>query len=274
MNKKYIFWIIIALAIAIGVGVYFFNSSKNNSTNLGNSNYDASKAAINTTLSNNTTENNISNNDTQSNTIENVTSDSTTQSNNVENTTSDDNTQTNNIENTTSDNTISNNSSKTDTPKEPEPVVTETEIASYTSKIRTKDSDRQNNITIACSTLNDTIVENGKTFSFSDTLGKATSKKGYEKASVFQDGKEIEALGGGKCQVSSTLYNAVLKVSNIEIVERHSHSGEVYYVPKGKDAAVAYGSYDFKFTNNTGYSLKIKSTNTPNDVTIKILKLE
>ena len=160
--------------------------------------------------------------------------------------------------------------SKPEPPREP----IETEIASYTTKIYTKDPDRQNNVTIACSTLNDTIVESGSTFSFSDTLGKATKSKGYEKASVFQDGKEIEALGGGKCQVSSTLYNAVLKIPELEVVERHPHSGQVYYVPKGKDAAVAYGSYDFKFQNNTGNSIKIKASNTPDELKVTLLKLE
>ena len=72
----------------------------------------------------------------------------------------------------------------------------ETEIASFTTKIYTKDSDRQNNISITCSSLNDTTIENGQTFSFCNTVGKATSSKGYKKADVFQDGEKIEALGG------------------------------------------------------------------------------
>lgn len=143
----------------------------------------------------------------------------------------------------------------TDTPNVQNPVAEkptiETEIASFTTKIYTKDSERQNNISIACNTLNDTIVENGKTFSFSNTVGKATSGKGYQKADVYQDGEVVEALGGGMCQVSSTLYNAVLKVSDINVTERHSHSNSVPYVKSGKDAAVAYGSYDFKFVNNS-----------------------
>ena len=151
---------------------------------------------------------------------------------------------------------------------------TETEIATFTTKIRTKYWERQNNISIACSTLNDTIVENNSTFSFCDTLGKATKTKGYEEANVFQDGKEISALGGGKCQVSSTLYNAVLMVPELEVIERHPHSGKVYYVPKGKDAAVSYGSYDFKFKNHLQTPIKIKATNTENELTIKLLKIQ
>ena len=60
-----------------------------------------------------------------------------------------------------------------------------------------------------------------------------------------------KVFGGGNCQVSSTLYNAVLAVSSLDITERHEHSNDVPYVQDGKDAAVAYGSYDFKFVNNT-----------------------
>mgnify|MGYP003303141830 FL=1 len=80
----------------------------------------------------------------------------------------------------------------------------ETEIASFTTKIYTKDSDRQNNISITCSRLNDTTLENGQTFSFCNTVGKATSSKGYKKADVFQDGEKIEALG--RWQLPSKFY--------------------------------------------------------------------
>ena len=80
----------------------------------------------------------------------------------------------------------------------------ETEIASFTTKIYTKDSDRQNNISITCSSLNDTTIENGQTFSFCNTVGKATSSKGYQKADVFQDGEKIEALG--RWQLPSKFY--------------------------------------------------------------------
>lgn len=80
----------------------------------------------------------------------------------------------------------------------------EIEIASFTTKIYTKDSDRQNNISITCSSLNDTTIENGQTFSFCNTVGKATSSKGYKKADVFKDGEKIEALG--RWQLSSKFY--------------------------------------------------------------------
>ena len=116
----------------------------------------------------------------------------------------------------------------------------ETQISNFETKIYTKDSDRQKNISITCSTLNNTIVNNGDTFSFCDTVGKATTDKGYKEADVFVKGDVVEALGGGNCQVSTTLYNAVLSLDGIEIIERHSHSNSVPYITKGQDAAVSY----------------------------------
>lgn len=77
-------------------------------------------------------------------------------------------------------------------------------------------------------------------------------------------------FGGGNCQVSSTLYNAVLAVSSLKVTERHEHSNDVPYVKDGKDAAVAYGIYDFKFINNTGYDIKIKASTDGLNVTISI----
>ena len=150
----------------------------------------------------------------------------------------------------------------------------ETEIASFTTKIYTKDSGRQNNLTLACSALNNTTIENGKTFSFSKTVGRATSSKGYKKADVFRNGNVVEALGGGLCQVSTTLYNAVLKIPELKVTERHPHSNKVPYIKSGKDAAVSYGAQDFKFVNNTGNTIKIKASNTKNNVTVKLFKLE
>ena len=149
----------------------------------------------------------------------------------------------------------------------------EEEIAMFTTKIYTKEPERQNNISITSSTLNDTVVASKGTFSFCDTVGKATSSKGYQEADVFQDGEVVQALGGGNCQVSTTLYNAVIKVPGLEVTEKHSHSNSVPYISSGMDAAVAYGSYDFKFINNTDFDIKIKVENTDNDIIIRILKI-
>ena len=155
-----------------------------------------------------------------------------------------------------------------------QPQTVEKEIASYTTKIVTKDSSRQKNIGITCNKLNGTIVEPGATFSFCNTVGQATTAKGYEKADIFDaNGKKKKGLGGGNCQISSTLYNAVLSVPTLKVTERHPHSNKVPYVATGKDAAVAYGSYDFKFQNNTGYRIKILATTNGSEVTTKIISL-
>ena len=126
------------------------------------------------------------------------------------------------------------------------------------------------NIDIAGSTMNGMVVHPGETFSFCNTVGKATTAKGYQEADIYVNGKKKKGLGGGNCQVSTTLYNAVLKVTGLEVVERHQHSNHVPYIQDGKDAAVAYGSYDFKFKNNTEKTIKIVMENTTQNVTAKI----
>ena len=89
----------------------------------------------------------------------------------------------------------------------------------------------------------------------------------------MQTGKKKKGLGGGNCQVSTTLYNAILNAPSLVITERHSHSNKVPYIQNGKDAAVATGSYDLKFKNNSGKKIKIKASCSQNDITIKLLQL-
>lgn len=148
-------------------------------------------------------------------------------------------------------------------------------ITTFSTKIYSKDQARQTNIQITCNTLNDTIVKKGETFSFCNTVGKATTAKGYQKADVYdRNGNKQKGLGGGNCQISSTLYNAVLNVSGLTVTERHEHSNNVPYVPKGKDAAVAYGSYDFKFRNDTENDIKIKSSTDSSNVTVSLVAMK
>ncbi len=151
----------------------------------------------------------------------------------------------------------------------------EYDLSSFSTKIIVKDAGRQKNISLACSELNGTILESGSTFSFCKTLGPANPKDGYEKADTFDnDGDVIQEYGGGKCQISSTLYNAVLAVPSLEVVERHPHSGKVTYVEKDKDAAIAYGNIDFKFKNNLPNSIKIYASNDPNNVYIRLVEIK
>ena len=149
----------------------------------------------------------------------------------------------------------------------------EVEISNFATKIHNKDKERQNNITITCKALTNKEVGPGETFSFCDTVGKATTEKGYQKADIYVDGKKEQGLGGGNCQVSTTLYNAVLSVPKLEVIERHEHSGYIPYIEKGKDAAVSYGTYDFKFKNNTGNIIKIIMENTSESITAKIIEI-
>lgn len=178
----------------------------------------------------------------------------------------------NNISNTNTQskyntsNSTSNNTVKT---------TVEKEIASFSTKIQNKkDKNRQSNISITCSSLNDTIVKSGETFSFCNTIGPSTEERGYKKANVIIQGTETKGLGGGNCQVSSTLYNAVLAIPNeLEVIERHPHSAPVPYIEEGKDAAISYGSHDLKFKNNTNSDIKIIASNTVDNIDIKIIKL-
>ena len=113
-----------------------------------------------------------------------------------------------------------------------------------------------------------------KPFHFVTLFGPATPEDGYQKADTFDtEGEIYQEYGGGKCQVSSTLYNAVKDIPGIEIVEKHEHSNEVPYVPDGLDAAVAYGSVDFRFKNNNSYSIKVLAEATDDEVIIRIYKI-
>ena len=154
------------------------------------------------------------------------------------------------------------------------PTPLEEDLSNFSTKIYSKDPNRQNNLRITSEILNGKVVESGNTFSFTETIGKATSKRGYKEADIYdKDGNKIKGYGGGNCQVSSTLYNAVLLLPPLKVTERHPHSKKVPYVKEGKDAAVAYGSIDFKFVNNYDFSIKIYCTVDSNNISVRIVKL-
>ena len=183
------------------------------------------------------------------------------------------NTTLNNTSNNTSNTTLTNTSDNVINTPKPSSII-EKEIASFSTKIQNKkDSNRQGNITITCSALTNTIVEPGKTFSFCAIVGESTRERGYKEANVIIQGVETKGLGGGNCQVSSTLYNAVLEAPDLEVIERHPHSAPVPYIEEGKDAAISYGSHDFKFKNNSTSQIKVIAENTPDNITIKLIKL-
>lgn len=122
-------------------------------------------------------------------------------------------------------------------------------IAAYTTDT-TGDSDRNTNIRLACEAINGTALMPGETFSFNKATGERTTAKGYRSAGAIAAGQSIEEVGGGICQVSSTLFNAVAR-ANLEIVERSPHAWPSTYVDRGEDATVNWPNLDFKFKNNT-----------------------
>lgn len=240
MNKKMGIFIIIGLLLLIGIGIYFYVKNVNNTRH--ETNYEANRTLAETNTSDN--ENNTSNEENASN-----------------------NESTNETTNTASENTShTDNTSKT---------VVEEQLSAFSTKIYSNDANRTKNMEITTSALNETIVKNGETFSFCNTIGPATSSKGYLEADIYDhNGNKKKGYGGGNCQVSSTLYNAVLETSGLTVIERHPHSNHVPYVPDGKDAAVAYGSYDFKFRNDTGNDIKILSSVTDGLVNVTLMRLK
>lgn len=146
-------------------------------------------------------------------------------------------------------------------------------ISSYASIILDKTQERMNNLKIGMEWINNEKVLPGQVFSFNEVLGKRTKSKGYKKAPVIiktkTGAKKKDDFGGGVCQITSTLYNA-LKIPGIEILERHPHSKTVGYVPKGEDATVSYGYLDFKFKNARSYPLMVKVQFTKQNLEVSI----
>jgi len=143
-------------------------------------------------------------------------------------------------------------------------------LGEYSTGYQTSSVNRAINVELASSKLNGVVLGPGDEFSFNNVVGERSAKNGYKTAHVYIAGMIEDGIGGGICQVSSTLYNAVLK-SNLEITERRNHQLIVGYVPLGQDATVSYGAIDFKFKNNTEYPIKIVTTNKNRVMHVKIL---
>ncbi|HHU90516.1 MAG TPA: hypothetical protein GXZ22_05610 [Clostridiaceae bacterium] len=132
-------------------------------------------------------------------------------------------------------------------------------LASYTTYFNTNTENNYNrsiNIRLAAESIDGTLLLPGEEFSFNKVVGPRTAQRGYKTAHIFVAGQIQDGTGGGVCQVSTTLYNAVLR-ANLEVRERHNHMFTVGYVPLGHDAAVSYGYADLVFTNTTAHPLQI-----------------
>lgn len=133
------------------------------------------------------------------------------------------------------------------------------EIASYTTSYLPTNTTRTTNIKNAVDRLNYIVIPAGETFSFNQTVGKRTVLSGYEEAKVVKGDEFVDGLGGGICQVSSTVFQAALR-ANLQIKVRACHSLEISYVPLGGDATVQWNSQDFQFVNDSDSDIRIRIT--------------
>lgn len=129
--------------------------------------------------------------------------------------------------------------------------------------------DRTENVRVASKQLDGLVIPPGQEFSFNEAVGPRIKEKGYREAKVIVGGRFEPGLGGGVCQVSSTLYNTLL-LAGIEIKERHNHSVRIAYVPLGRDATVVYGAKDLKFINNTDSYLLLRTRLVGLELTISL----
>ena len=147
------------------------------------------------------------------------------------------------------------------------------QLASFTTYYGTGDAGRSYNIYLASKSISETVVMPGETFSFNTLIGECSTRTGYRESTIYLNGELSRGIGGGICQVSTTLYNAVLR-ANLEIVQRRNHSLSVTYVPLGQDAMVSIGSSDFQFKNNRDYPVKVVASTGTGSITCQIYGLK
>ena len=143
------------------------------------------------------------------------------------------------------------------------------QLSTFTTRYDVSDVDRTTNLRLACQKINGTVLLAGETFSYNDVVGARTVAAGYKNAKIYEAGQVVDGLGGGICQISSTLYNSAL-LANMEIVERRNHQFVTSYVEAGRDATVVYGATDFKFKNTRKYPVRIVATANAGIATISI----
>ena len=129
-------------------------------------------------------------------------------------------------------------------------------LSEFSTKYATSNKNRTTNLILAAKKINGTVLMPGETFSYNKVVGARTISAGYKEAPIYVNGKVEDGLGGGICQITTTLYNAVL-YANLEILERSNHQFVPSYANASRDATVVYGAIDFKFKNNREYPIKI-----------------
>lgn len=143
-------------------------------------------------------------------------------------------------------------------------------LASYSTNYGGSTSNRCANISNAASKINGKILAPGEVFSFNGTVGRRSTANGFYTAKEYANGQTVDGIGGGTCQVSSTLYNAVL-YADLSVVSRLNHMFPVGYCPIGQDATVSDSGVDFKFVNNMSYPIKISAYTSGYTVTVSII---
>ena len=149
------------------------------------------------------------------------------------------------------------------------PSMNDVTVASFTTYFSSSETGRSRNIELSANALNNIIVGDGDTFSFNTMVGERSVSKGYQPAPEIINKQLVMGIGGGICQTSSTLFNAVDQLG-VKMKERHHHSLNIGYVPTGRDATVSYGTLDFKFQNNSGAPFLIRTFYSKNTLTIEI----
>ena len=132
-------------------------------------------------------------------------------------------------------------------------------LATYTTTYDSSNTNRTTNLRLASNKINGTVIMPGEVFSYNKVVGKRTIAAGYKNAAIFSEGQVVDGLGGGICQVSSTLYNTAV-LADMTITSRTNHMFVPSYVKAGRDATVVWGSIDFKFRNDRNYPIKIESS--------------
>jgi vancomycin resistance protein YoaR len=143
-------------------------------------------------------------------------------------------------------------------------------VAQFSTRFSEGNRPRSSNIRTAAKNINGLVLAPGEVFSFNGSVGRRTASAGFKEAGVYINGKHDTDIGGGICQVSTTLYNAAL-LSNLEIVSRASHSLPVPYVPVGRDATVDYGNIDLKIRNSYDFPIALCSTVSGGRITWRVL---
>lgn len=142
-------------------------------------------------------------------------------------------------------------------------------LGEFSTHYPASNTNRTTNLKLAAAKIDGTVLLPGETFSYNKVVGERTIAAGYKEAAIYQNGQVVDGLGGGVCQISTTLFNAAL-FANLKIVELHNHQFVPSYVGAGRDATVAYGSKDFQFSNSRKYAIKLECSVSGGIATFKI----